>query len=253
LKKIAYGMLMLIGVAAMIDAYILSFTASVYNFGTWFPGLVGLLLICLSAGKLTGRADKLLGRHRRVVKFAQLGLIIWGISFIVVEGYILLPNDSQKCENPDYVVILGAGLNGDKLSWLLSERMATALEYLQAHPDTKAVVSGGQGPDEAVAEGTAMQDYLVQNGIEPSRIIVEDKAKSTLENFKFTKALLPAKRHKILVITSDFHMRRAIMLAERTGFAAGGLCSKTPDCIVLNCYLREYFALLKSYVADRGI
>lgn len=249
--KLYYSLLLILGLAGIIDACIVSSTTSIYNFGTWFPGLLGIALLVISTANLTGKLDTLVLQHRKLVRFVRGCFIVWGLSFILVEGYIYFPDTTPKFTEPDYVVILGAGLNGDKLSWLLSERMVTALEYLKYHPNTKTVVSGGQGPDEAISEAEAMRDFLIANGIAAQRIVIEDKSKSTLENFKFIQRLLPARENKIVVVTSNFHMRRAALLAERTGFTPESLPSSTPYTIALNCYLREYFALVKSYILDR--
>ena len=55
------------------------------------------------------------------------------------------------------------------------------------YPDLKIVVSGGQGEGENITEATAMRNFLVDNGVDSSLIIMEDKSTNTYENFLYSK------------------------------------------------------------------
>jgi uncharacterized SAM-binding protein YcdF (DUF218 family) len=93
----------------------------------------------------------------------------------------------------------------------------------------------------------------MDHGIKEERIIKEDKSTSTMENFKNTKEIVlkdNSENIRILIVTNDFHMFRAKLLARRNGFIPYGLPSSTPWSILPNCYIREYFAVLKSLVFD---
>lgn len=156
----------------------------------------------------------------------------------------------------DYLVILGAGLNGDKLSLSLLKRMEKSVEYLKLNPDSTVVVSGGQGPNETISEAEAMKRYLVSNGIKEEQIIKEDKSTNTMENLKFTKKKLDEVNKKegnyeITIVTSGFHMFRSKILAARNGFKAHGYPSSTYAVLIPNFYIREYFAVIKSFIFDR--
>ena len=132
--------------------------------------------------------------------------------------------------------------------------MDKALWYLEQQLTVPVVVSGGQGRRELISEAEAMKRYLVQNGIDERRIIKEDKSTSTMENFKFSKEILMDMGitcDSITVVTNDFHMFRSKLLAKRNGFNAYALASKTPDFVLPNCYIREYFAFVKSFFVDK--
>lgn len=181
-------------------------------------------------------------------------LVIAGIiSFIMIEGVIIFSSKSEETARVDYLVILGAGLNGKQLSLALQSRVEKGLEYLKSNPDISVVVSGGQGFGEEITEAEAMKKYLVDRGIQEERIIKEEKSTSTMENFKYTKEILNHKSEelRVLIVTNDFHMFRSKLLARRNGFISYGMPSKTPRSILLNCYVREYFAVVKSLVLDR--
>lgn len=82
--------------------------------------------------------------------------------------------------------MLGAGLNGDKPSAVLEMRLEKARLYLQEHPQTVVIVSGGQGPTEPVSEAESMKNWLMEKGIPNSRIIMEDKSTTTAENIRYS-------------------------------------------------------------------
>jgi uncharacterized SAM-binding protein YcdF (DUF218 family) len=152
-------------------------------------------------------------------------------------------------ENATSMIILGAKLNGDQLSLALKSRMDVALIYLHTNPSTQVVVSGGQGPDELVPEAEAMKDYLIKHQINSERIQVEALSTSTFENIKFSKNLLRGDR--ILLVSNDFHLLRAKMIAKRQGLMVDTLPAPTPKSVRLQLYAREYLAIIKSYLLDR--
>lgn len=201
---------------------------------------------------------KVISRVRRGHKHKKaviLLLIIVLLQFAAVE-FVLIYNGKSDAEvRTDYLVILGAGIKGETLSLALYERLMTALGYLGKYPDTKVVVSGGQGPHEAITEAEAMSRFLVSRGISNDRILLETHATSTMENFTYSRQLIEQKTGKpptqITFVTSSFHILRAKMLAERNGFTAHALSAKTPWQAIVQVYVREYFAIFKSLIVDR--
>ncbi|NMA68703.1 MAG: YdcF family protein, partial [Desulfitobacterium sp.] len=189
-------------------------------------------------------------------RLIMVGLVFLLSSFLIIEGLILVNTKDPIPEGVETMIILGAGLNGDQLSWTLYERVHKGAEILKDNPQMKVVVTGGQGPGEWIPEGVAMATYLLEQGIDEERIIVEGKATSTMENFLYSQELLvgdssfnPSK--PILVVTSDFHMFRSKLLAKRHGFYPVSVPCYTPWYIRPNVYLREYFAVVKSVLFDR--
>ena len=89
-------------------------------------------------------------------------------------------------ENLDYLVVLGAQVNGTKLSNSLRLRVERAGEYLEENPETKAVLSGGKGTGEDITEAEAMYRYLEKKGISPERLSERGAfPQNTSENLKF--------------------------------------------------------------------
>ena len=119
--------------------------------------------------------------------------------------------------NAEYILILGGPLEGDKPSELLYERIRTAAEYLQEHPQMKAVCSGGiKGKHQQLSEAQIMKNSLLTLGIAPERILLEEQAKTTLQNFQYTKKLV-GEEAKVIYVTSAFHIWRSTFIMEKAG------------------------------------
>ena len=104
------------------------------------------------------------------------------------------------------------------------------------------IVSGGQGSDEVVTEALAMKNYLVKNGVSKDKIIMEDKATTTLENIIFSKKIITDKnlKGKVLIVTSDYHLFRGQIIASILGIDNEGLCSISPLSSRIYYMIREY-------------
>ena len=125
---------------------------------------------------------------RTVCILTALGLVY----LVVIEVPIVGAASGDGDREYDYIIVLGAAVHGDTPSLSLVERMSAARDYMQTHPQTIAIVSGGQGSDENISEAEAMTAWLTDKGIDKSRIIAEDKATSTLENLEnsFSAAMI---------------------------------------------------------------
>jgi uncharacterized SAM-binding protein YcdF (DUF218 family) len=177
------------------------------------------------------------------------------ISFLVIESLIIIEGKRISMEKVDYVIVLGARLYGEIPSPALLERLKIAKGYLLENKDVKVVVSGGQGLNEDIAEAYAMKKYLVDNGIEKSRIIIEDKSTSTFENLRLSldkiREVDDKENIKILIASNKYHIFRSKLLAKRLGLIPYGLPAKTPPIIIFKSYIREYFAVIKSFFLDK--
>lgn len=201
---------------------------------------------------------KIISRVRRETNYKKIIiaiLVIVILQFAAVECLIFSKGHSDPEVKTNYLVILGAGIKGEDISLALQERLNLGLHYLEKYPDTKAIVTGGQGRGEDITEAEAMKRFLVSKGIAEDRIIVEDKATSTMENFYLSREIIIENSGEnetdITFVTNTFHILRAKMLASRNGFNAHAICAKTPTVVIVKSYFREYFALIKSFVVDR--
>lgn len=143
----------------------------------------------------------------------------------------------------DYVVVLGAGLIGDQVTPLLASRIEKGIAIYQKHPGSKLIMSGGQGPDELMAEGQAMADYALEQGIPAEDIVIENKSTNTEENLKFSYALMkPGSRFAL--VTNYYHVFRALLLARKLKIKCIGYGARTKFYFSLNAFIREFVGYL---------
>ena len=187
------------------------------------------------------------------IGFTLALLFIIGLLLFIWLGYEIEQGPKNKADGTnDYVIILGAKVkHGGVPSLSLRNRLDVAADYLHKYPHVKAIVSGGQGADEDRTEASVMFDILVEKGIAAERILLEDKSTSTYENLLNSKNLLPENVTEITIISNDFHLKRATILAEKIGLQADTVAASTPKVVEVKSRLRERLALVKAYLADQ--
>lgn len=169
-----------------------------------------------------------------------IGLLVVGIT----EAIIIKYSFGNPNETVDYIVVLGAKVNADGPSVSLWDRICAAYTYLDEHPNVIAVVSGGQGTDEPITEAECMFRELVELGIDPKRIWMEDEATSTWENMHFTLDLIEEKTgerpQKLGVLSSEYHLFRASLFAKAAGVEFVGIPARTSRASqAINHFMRE--------------
>lgn len=175
---------------------------------------------------------------------AGVCLAAWIVIFLV-EWKIIRAMFCRCDEQADWVVVLGAQVRGTRITNSLKRRLNTAAVYLKKYPDAKVVVSGGQGPGEAVAEAEAMALYLEECGISRERIRLEDRSTSTRENLRFTAKFVDRERDKIVIVTNDFHIYRASVIARQEGYRKVLLLPADSNPVFqLNYLVREFFGVI---------
>jgi uncharacterized SAM-binding protein YcdF (DUF218 family) len=244
-----------LGLVGILDSIFVLALNGGWNIGTFLPGVLGATMLLWGLKRDYLKQHVLKDRFLRLWRLVRIGIVVLLASFTLIESLLLYNTEDSLPSRVDYLIILGAGLNGDKLSWTLWERVDKGLKVLQTNKDMRVVVSGGKGPGEWITEAEAMQRYLVEKGIAKERIIKEEQSTSTMENFRFARELLVQQpsyepSEPVLVITNDFHMFRSKILARRNGINPVGVPSPTPWYLRPNAYLREYFAVVKSIIFD---
>lgn len=175
-------------------------------------------------------------------------ICIFLILFISIEIYLYKYGKTSDDEKCDFMIVLGAGLYGDRISSALKRRLDQSLVYAQQYPNMDIVVSGGQGHNETVSEAYAMKGYLVSKGLKESRILLEDKSTSTYTNFLYTKRLLNPNMKKVMITTCDFHMYRSCRIAKQIGFIPYRNPAKSTKINCIKYYIRECFCVIKNWL-----
>ena len=166
------------------------------------------------------------------------------IELLILQKIFLKPKDQLK-----YVIILGAKVNGTVVSESLRRRLDRAAVYMKDNPDTKAIVSGSQLGGELITEAEAMKRYLVEVGIDANRILKEENSYTTEQNLWFAKELIPDISEPTGIITSNYHVYRALCYAKKLGYPkVYGIPASTHPVLFVNYMVREFFAILKLFL-----
>lgn len=226
------------------------------------PGLRFSALLCLCATAVLFifyLLEHFARRGHRAAAWCELALIaalLLGFSlFTVLETMVVRGSFADESDAPvSAVIVLGAGVNGETPSLTLRTRIDAAAAYLEEYPDVPVVLSGGQGPGEAITEAECMRRALVRRGVDESRLYPEERSTSTQENLRYSRAILeelgvdPAQR--VAIVTSDFHLCRArLMWGGDTAAVPAHLPSALYfQCLTVNYFIREAFGLAAYFV-----
>ena len=178
---------------------------------------------------------------------------LWfSFTFVALLFYSWLYRILPRHRRYDYIIIHGAGLDGEKPTPLLAGRIDRALELWKRQDCRgKFVASGGQGDDEVVTEAQAMRDYLVEHGVSQEVILMEDRSRTTWENLKYSQMLMNAdaqyQDYTAAMVTSDFHVFRCAEYAHNLGLKADGVGSHTGGWYWPTAFIREFAAITKAH------
>ena len=231
----------------------------VRGWGMRFSGFLLLGTAALLA--LSVFLDRQAGGERcwQIVRRVFYGVLTLALAVLIsIEMFVIQEGMRSWSALPtDAVVVLGAGVNGTTPSMALRTRLDAALDYLEQHPDIPAVLTGGQGYGEDITEAQCMYDWLTAHGVDGDRLILEEQATNTAENFAYSSSLLEARgidtaEDSVAVVTNDFHVARTRLAAQKAGYGATlGIPAKLPwKHLSANYYLREAFAVVKTVIFD---
>ena len=208
------------------------------------------------------------GKRKHLLRKILLALLGVGMIFFgALEIVIALHDGSNIAGEPQVMVIFGCQVKPDGPSILLRDRLDTALDYLEDHPDMTVVVTGGKGDDEHMSEAQCMYNYLTEHGVNGENILMEDQARNTWQNANYTLDLLARNSYDItddvILVSSGFHLARIEMLWDRARIARlpgetyndqyvstlDAPVSHLPSAVQM--FFREPLALVKSFLFDR--
>jgi uncharacterized SAM-binding protein YcdF (DUF218 family) len=196
---------------------------------------------------------------------ALLVLILVGVlAFGTLFGIVLAGSHDDVNGNPQVMIILGCQvMPSGAPSVLLRDRLNTALDYLQDHPDMTVIVTGGKGSDEVISEAQAMANYLTPyltaRGFSEERILLEERATSTYENMIYSLEMIKAENLDlsggVIIVSNGFHLTRARMLwnrvegGETAASTLAAPCSYIPSRIWM--HIREPLVFAKDLLTRR--
>ncbi len=189
------------------------------------PGNILGMLICLYFIFQCGFHNKYMElrrffRKKKATKIlwntVNICLCVFGIYAVAVSGLMLYFSSTAPAKNST-AVVLGAQVRKGKASVLLMQRIEAGEKYLESNKKAMAVVTGGQGSDEAISEAKCMYDNMVAHGINPERIYQEDKATNTYENIRFSYEIIKENNlnKNLAIVTDSYHQLRARLIAGK--------------------------------------
>lgn len=231
-KNMAFLMkplLCIVGGAVFINGFAVMLLSN-FNFGHIFTCILGAVLF------LWGMFYRVI--RLAVPRFLRITVATLLAAIMILSAFLIISGRSDSADfTEDAVIVLGAGVHGETPSLTLKKRLDTAVDYYNKNPDAVIVVSGGQGPQEKITEALAMERYLVERGIPRERILKEERATSTRENFTFSKEILDSYfdgEYSVAFITDDYHVYRASRYAASAGFG---------DMRYYHCKVKWYMVL----------
>lgn len=243
--------------AVLLITLVLAILCGIYGVGimmAWSGSqfyLVWYLLAVVMAALHIGIQRGILVRIPRGILVAAGVMVLIGIVTVVVTFALMLSQFHAAGGNdPNVIIVLGAQVRTDGPSRVLRYRLDTAYDYLEAHPEVTCVVSGGQGWNEPEPEAEGMARYLIERGMDPARIQIENQSANTVQNLQLSAALLDKEADRVAVVTNNFHVYRGTALARGAGYRnVSGIAAPSDLFYLPNNMLRETCGILKDWLA----
>lgn len=166
---------------------------------------------------------------RRLFKLALICLML-GILFYL--GVVAMVCYREKHIPPvgeyDAIIVLGAQVKPDGVPSLQLQWRLDAAANAWKERNSIIVVCGAQGSNEPAPEAHVMRDVLVKQGVPAEQILMDDQSFNTRQNIRNAVSLLEGREvERVLIVTSDYHLPRAMAIAEDAGLEASGLGAPT--------------------------
>lgn len=173
--------------------------------------------------------------------------------FLAAEIPVLADARSDEDTSAGYLIVMGAGVNGQEPSLSLENRLDAALVWLEENPGGTAVLSGGQGRGESLSEAEVMYRWLTARGVAPERLLREERASDSYENLLYSLALIEAQggdpTGRVALLSSEYHLHRLRYMAEKLGCEPVCVAARTTRLtLMMNYAVREAFAVWKCWL-----
>ena len=170
----------------------------------------------------------------------RCGLCVALACVVALECLVISGLHARAPAGMDYLIVLGARVDPDGPSPALTRRLNAVMACLGDHPDAVIIASGGQGRDEPMSEARCIRDELIARGVDPNRIITEDRSTTTVENLRFSMALMEDPAASVGIITNNYHVWRAVRTAKKLGLVnAHGIAAEYTGHTKFHYMIRE--------------
>lgn len=236
--------------------FLIPFTRGIINIGniTGTAVSAAMLVIFIFFGRFTSLIRLLWNSPAGKVLVSSVAAVsaICVLTAAVMSFFMIKAmNDNPQNDNTT-LVVLGCQVKKGRPSNMLKRRLDAAYEYLSEHDSVNVVVSGGQGPDEIISEAQCMKEYLVEKGIDPGRIYIEDMSVNTEENLRFSMKLIEERGlcSDITIVTDGFHQFRAELIAKKLGTDVNNISAPTRWYLLPSYWVREWFGNVYYFITN---
>ena len=234
----------------LIILYLLAHIAyTVWMFtDNWVHALLWLFisLVELAIFSVIMKTQKKVYLLGRLLSLIFLVVLLFNTSF---SAFMLFTSEDRATDGADYALVLGYGLEDDKMTEILQLRCDKAIEYLQSNPQCKAVLCGGITRGSTITEALAMKQYMMRAGIPENRLILEDASTGTETNIANAKQIIGSSS-KIVVISSNFHIHRIRQICRKAGLAVKGVRANTPYLKLPDALMWEKIKLIGQLMSN---
>ena len=176
-------------------------------------------------------------------------LALFGICvFVAMSCFIMSYAKTTADYNEEAIIVLGCGLEEDGTpSKTLELRLDGAIDYYNKNPDCYIITTGNFSRGSKITEAESMKNYLVRKGIPEEKILCDNQAVNTKENFRYSLQLIDKfdiNKEKVVFVTNSFHCYRSSMYAKEAGFdKINTIGVKTDPVVLAPALIREVFAV----------
>ena len=190
---------------------------------------------------------------KKIIKYLAIVIIIIIAIILIINFYVkattrnqIISETEANIENVDCILVLGAGIWGDKPSPMLEDRLLQAISLYNNNVSSKIIMSGDHGTQD-YDEVNIMKQFAIEKGVPSEDIFMDHAGFSSYESIYRAKEIFQAK--KIIIVTQKYHLYRAIYIANQLGIEAYGVASD-PRQYVGAAYreIREILARNKDFV-----
>ena len=190
---------------------------------------------------------------KKIIKYILIILVIIISIILIINFYVKITTKKQiisetetNIENVDCILVLGAGIWGNKPSPMLEDRLLQAISLYNNNVSSKIIMSGDHGKKD-YDEVNTMKQFAIEKGVPSEKIFMDHAGFSSYESIYRAKEIFKAK--KIIIVTQKYHLYRAIYIANQLGIEAYGVNSD-PRQYVGATYreVREILARNKDFI-----
>lgn len=185
-----------------------------------------------------------------LITFLLLGITIFSINYYIVkttQDYVF--TDIKKLPKVDAIIVLGARVNNEQLSYVLEDRLVAGVNIIYANKAEAILLSGDHGQKD-YDEVNSMRKYIIRRNlnIQKEQIFMDHAGFDTYDSMFRAKEIFGIK--SAIIVTQDFHINRSVYIARSLGIEAYGFAvdeSKYVESLRLNWRVRELLSRVKAF------